>query len=405
MRNLLLVLVVTVAAIAAWLWLRPAAPPPAPVQVAAAAPAPPVPPLPLAPRPAAPPPLPAAPPLAAGFCDPDDSKGFYEIHHTLRGLLSKKPPAEAASWVQAALDTEKTDPERHLEALRKARALLPRDPALGWAIAAATRNAPELDEAIDGLTDYLAADPSPDLARLKALLEVQRDIQRDYARVERSGATLLWPRDALTPVQADELLYTVNRALDDAALLTGTDRRRQLTVVAYPGHSELLAVSCTRAWTAAVYDGTLRVVLSARDGGADLKIVRHETLHAQASRFASKAPRWFHEGLAQSFAQQTDRRRGWPLMVKNRTWVPFSSLDGSFQAFEQSDDASLAYVQSYAMVELMRDCGTDGAISRAIADFQDGLSTDAVLERACGRPVTGEQLLDFMAKKLSAGGG
>jgi len=400
MRNLLLLLIVTAAAIAAWLWLRPA---PAAPQVQAAVPPP------AAPSPAPPPapkpePLaaaaPPAPPLAAGFCDPDDSKGFYEIRHTLRGLLTKKPAAEAAAWVQTALDTEKTDPERHVAALRKARALLPRDPALGWAIAAATRHSPDLDEAIDGLSDYLAADPSPDLARLRALLEVQRDIQRDYARVERSGATLLWPREALTPVQADDLLYAVNRSLDDAALLTGTERRRQLTVVAYPGHSELLAVSCTRAWTAAVYDGTLRIVLSARDGGADAKIVRHETLHAQVSRFASKAPRWFHEGLAQSFADQTDRRRGWPLMVKNRVWVPFSSLDGSFQAFEQNEDASLAYVQSYAMVELMRECGTDAAVARAIEDFQQGLTTDAVLQRACGRPVTGEQLLDFMARKL-----
>ncbi|MBL8955308.1 MAG: hypothetical protein JNK82_31330, partial [Myxococcaceae bacterium] len=348
------------------------------------------------------PPPPQAPPIAAGFCDPDDSKTFYEIHHTLRGLLAKRPSAEAAALVREALDTEKSDPERHLEAVRRARVLLPRDPALGWAIAAATRQLPDLDEAIEGLGDYLAADPSPDLARLKALLEVQRDIHTGYQRLERGGTTLMWPRDALTLVQVDELLYTVNRALDEAAQLTGTERRRKLTVVAYPGHSELLAVTCTRAWTAAVYDGTLRVVLSQKGGGADLKIVRHETLHAQVSRFANKAPRWFHEGLAQSFAQQTDRKRGWPLMVKNKVWIPFTSLDGSFQAFEQSEDASLAYVQSYAMAELMRDCGGDAAISRAIDGFQAGETTDAVLQGACGRPVTGEQLLEFMARPTGA---
>src|SRR5512134_290986 len=98
MRNLLLLLGVTAGALLAWWWLRPA---PRVARVLAEAPA----------QTQAPPPpgpavdagrtpaagdLPPAPPLAAGFCDPDDAQPFYEIKHTLRGLLRRGPGAALA---------------------------------------------------------------------------------------------------------------------------------------------------------------------------------------------------------------------------------------------------------------------------------------------------------------------
>ncbi len=234
---------------------------------------------------------------------------------------------------------------------------------------------------------------------------VQRDIQRDYLRQERGGLTLLWPREVLTARQADDLLASVDRNLDDAAALTGTRRRERLTVVVYPSRSELLAVSCVRAWTAALYDGTLRVVAQPTEAGVDLKVVRHETLHAQLSPLAPQAPRWFHEGLAQSFAQEKEPRAAWAAMVRNRTWVPFRSLDASFQEFSSNDDAGLAYAQSYAMVELMRELGTDGAVSTALAAFRSGADTPAALARACGRSeVTGGDLLEFLRRRLQPAG-
>lgn len=396
MRNILLAATVAAALLAAWLWLReeerapapPPAPPPARVEA----------PVPDAATPPRPEPKPAPTPAAlpnAGFCSADEGPTSITIRHTLEGLLRRSADDKSlASVLREALDA--SDARSRLEAVRRARRLKPRDPALGWELAALTRSTPDVEDAIDGLTDYLSADPNPELLRLRALLEVQRDIQKGYSRVERGGTTVLFAPEALTASQADDVLDRVNRFLDDAARLSGTPRRSALTVVVYPGRSELLAVTCVRSWTAGVYDGTLRLVAP-----VEPKVLQHETLHAQVSKHASAAPRWFHEGLAQSFANQTDRRARWGMMVKNRTYVPFSSLDGTFQAFEASEDAALAYTQSYAMVELMRDCGGDAAVSRAIDAFQRGDKTEAVLMQACGRPVTGNDLLDFMAKRLS----
>ena len=46
-------------------------------------------------------------------------------------------------------------------------------------------------------------------------------------------------------------------------------------------------------------------------------------------------------------------RRELQLLVKNRTYIPFASLDASFLAFDGAGEAGLAYFQSEAMIELL----------------------------------------------------
>ena len=317
-------------------------------------------------------------------------------------LAARRPRAAWPQIAVAQLADTLGDFETRLAALRRARLLLPDEPALGWAIAQALRDTADLDEAIAGLATYLAVEKSPPIARMRARLLIQRDIQRDFRRHSRGGLTLLWPAEALSTAQADETLGAILRALDDAARLTSTPRRKQLTAIVYADHSELLAVSCAQAWTGGLYDGTLRLVAAPElREGVDPIALRHESLHAQLSPSSSRAPRWFQEGLAQSFAGEAGRVRGqWRLMVKNRSWIPFSSLDGTFQIFEANSDASLAYAQSLALVELLRDSGGDAAIAEAVRAFQEGANTSAALARACRHEVTGAELLAFLERRL-----
>lgn len=321
--------------------------------------------------------------------------------------LSARLPASPYPLLAAALAAEGLGAvEQRTDALRAARKLLPEAPALGWALAQATRESPDLDEAIEGLATYLSAEPSPPVARLRARLSIQRDLQRDDLRRTVQGVTLLWPPDTLSQSQADAVLAAVDGALDEAAQLTGTRRRRQLTVVLYPGRSELLAVSCVQSWAGGLFDGTLRLIAAPEQPlGVDARALRHETLHAQLSPLAPHAPKWFHEGLAQSFAGAAARARPqWALMVRSQSWIPFSSLDGSFQVFEASADANLAYAQSLGLVEYLRETGGDGAIAEAIRAFGDGADTATALARGCRRPeVTGSDLLAFLSRRLEQG--
>jgi tetratricopeptide (TPR) repeat protein len=315
--------------------------------------------------------------------------------------------APCQPWLQAALALTAEaagETEAQLSALRRLRTLLPKEPGVDWALVTALRESADLDEPIEALDRYLAVDPVPGLQRLRARLSVQRELQHDYHRSTRGGLTLLWAPEAITAAQAEALLSTIDQSLDGAAQLAGTPRRRRLTVVVYPGRSELLAVSCVQSWAGGLYDGTLRLVASTDPRlGVRPQALVHEALHAQLSPAAGRAPLWFHEGLAQSFAGEVPEALPlWRLMVKNKSWIPFESLSGSFQVFDSSEDARLAYAQSLALVELLREQGGEGAVAEALRAFQEGESTQGALRRALRRPeLTGEELLAFIEGRLA----
>ena len=378
-----------------------------------------------------------SPPLAPinfadGFCSKTGSEQF-ELRYTPARLVNEfvmKPPAGSEEQVAAiragnfqrdatlrrnaarevatrwpdslaaqAFLAKEAHGEERLAAIRRARKIAPRDPAMGWAIAEETRHSADLDEAIDGLTAYLGEAKVAGISRLRARLEVARSIQQDYQRESRNGVTVLWAPGTLTNGQGAELASTVDRALDDAAKFTGTSRRGSLTVIVYPSRSELLAVTCAPAWAGGIYDGALRLIAAPTPEGVKASTVRHETLHAQLTPNAPNSPLWFDEGVAQSFDRRDDPP-AWRLMVKNKTWIPFSSLNESFYTFEGSD-VSLAYAQSYAMVEMMREYGGDDAISIAREALASGADTPGVLARACRRSeVTGADLLAYLAHRL-----
>jgi hypothetical protein len=318
-------------------------------------------------------------------------------------LAQRHPNSQWPQVMIALLAKASGRTEVELAALRRARVLVPHEPSLGLAIALATRFSPELDEAIDGLSDFLASEDAPPLARLRARLEVQRDIQQPFSRRSRAGITMLWPPDALSSRQADEVMLAIDQALTDAARLVGSSRRDALTVVVYPGRSELLAVSCVPTWAGGLYDGTLRLVAAPGDPlGVRAKTLLHETLHAQLSPLASSAPKWFQEGVAQAFAKEGEQAWSqWALMVRTHVWVPFDSLDGSFTVLS-SGDAQLAYAQSLGMVDFLQERCGPGALAEAIVAFQGGATTPAALARACHREIAGAELLEFLAARLSA---
>lgn len=312
---------------------------------------------------------------------------------------SEGAASAAVQVVRALADRRRGDAEGEETALRKAFSLARSDPAIGIALALALRQRPELDEAIAGLEAYLAVEPGEaPLVRLLARLQLQRDLHAGYSRRERDGVVLLFEPAALSEADAEALLAAVAKDLADAARLTGTERRPRLLVVVYPGREELLAVSCVQAWTAALYDGVLR--LSARPDASrrvDAEEARHEALHAQLDTVTGNPPRWFEEGLAQYFAgeQGPEPRRLRALMRRNRTYIPFGSLIDSFQVFEAGPDAGLAYAQSLAMVEWLVDRAGTQAIAKAVAALRTDDQAD-VLALAFGRPVTGDEFLAWL---------
>jgi hypothetical protein len=88
--------------------------------------------------------------------------------------------------------------------------------------------------------------------------------------------------------------------------------------------------------------------------------------------------------------------------VRNRNWIPFASLDGSFQVFEKGSDANLAYAESLALVDYLRETAGEGAIAEALRAFREGADTPTALARASHRAeVTGADRLEYLARRLA----
>ncbi len=266
--------------------------------------------------------LPSLPKLTSGFCEPPNEK--------------QSPIKRTATEVQA---------------LNRVFSVL-HTPAFASA-------APLLDAYLAAHTDDLR------MSRLRARLRAQIDVQDGFALHTLQGVALAYPPDAISAGDAWNLVGTITDALNDAAQLTGTVRRETLFAIAYRDRSELLAVTCVQAWAIGVYDGSLRVTLDTLQKDREL---RHEAMHAQLGPLVHNAPRWWDEGVAQYFEGRGTLRwnEGLALMVRNKTYIPFKSLEGTFSAFEGNEDAALAYDQSHAMVQLLVERQGESVIARAV---------------------------------------
>ena len=272
------------------------------------------------------------------------------------------------------------------------------DPAIAFALATtATRNGRSA-LALEALRAYARDYPDDPWAEgMLPLLERRAAAEASMAELEHAGVTLRYPRSF---ARAEELHQQVLEGLGAAGEMLGTERRPILTVVLYPSREVLLQATCGPEWTGGLYDGSLRL-----DGGAEpsrlATTVRHESLHAQLAYVAPRAPLWLHEGLAQVMEGRVpaDLERTLSLMARERTYVPFASLEGSFVVIDDAESARFAYHQSYAMVAALLEREGPEALRRAVAHLSGGGDPRALLQAMTTRPFTGDELLDWVAQR------
>lgn len=374
---------------------------------------------PLAMVPAEPAPAPAAPSLAApatppaaptppvgarwfGFCPvAGESPASVRPHELSVSVDGEHAEALRQAFADLHAADARGEPEAAADALRRAAQLVPREPTIALALGRRLASTPDLGGARDALAIYLAARPGDrDAARLAARLGTAIEIQDGYGRRDRRGVTVLASRD----VDAESLLALVDTSLDDASRLLGVPRRGSLTVVVYPSRSELLAVSCVPPWSIGLYDGTLRLVADVMTTpDARWRLVRHESLHAALAVAAPRAPTWLHEGSAQYFAGELTpgHRHSYRLMARDRTYIPFASIEGSFLGFDASDDAGLAYHQSRAMIDALVERRGERVIADAVAYLRGAEATSGLVE-AIGGGFRGDDLLAYLARYAEA---
>lgn len=145
-------------------------------------------------------------------------------------------------------------------------------------------------------------------------------------------------------------------------------------------------ITSSPEWSGGVYDGKIRLPI----GGAteltpQLKaVLSHEYTHVVVNEIArGNVPTWLNEGLAEYQGRKVFNPPMAELgrAAKNGGYVDFSSLEGSFSGFSNKQ-ASLAYQQSYSLVNYM--IATFGwfNVKQILVNLGTGMSVDAAISQA-----------------------
>jgi hypothetical protein len=207
-----------------------------------------------------------------------------------------------------------------------------------------------------------------------------------FEQVTTGNITIAWESKELespyeAPLRPIALAHAVAGALEEAAVLTGTDRREKLTVIVYAGTKDFQERMKAPAWVGGLYDGAaVHLVANLRaDVGVVMADLRHEVMHAQIHAAIGCVPFWFNEGLANYLAGMTSPRE-WAAMV--RTGEPFDlRLLRDPEVFEvKTETAARMYGVSTAMIAFLVHRGGEVALREAVRIAQSADSRERALD-------------------------
>lgn len=231
------------------------------------------------------------------------------------------------------------------------------------------------------------------ITKLKRELAVEGSMERDYS------SKFVISYDAATKSHlAGDILDTLEDAYNSVGRDLATFPGGRIPVILYT-KKDYKSVTAGPDWSGGLYDGKIRLPIGgAQELSAQLKAVLfHEYTHVVVQDITGgNCPTWLNEGLAELEGRKIFNH---PLAelgkaAKSGKFVSFAKLEGGFTGLG-SKEASLAYQQSYSLVNFMVESygwpkvneillnlragmNSSAAIKKAMADF--GLDFDGVIE-------------------------
>lgn len=233
-------------------------------------------------------------------------------------------------------------------------------------------------------------------------------IPATYETITAANITVAWdPAEVVGPYDAPlrpvSLAFAVAGLLEEAAQLTGTDRRASLAVIVDATPEAFHARMRTPAWVDGLYDGAA-VHLAAKpnlDLGVRMSTLRHEVMHAQMHATVGCTPFWFNEGLASYFAGSVPTRE-WMTML--RTGEPFdlARLREPAVLDLEAENAARMYAVSLAMVLYIVHARGELGLREAVrvAQAADSIPTALELWSRTQPNIDYRAILDMLAQRI-----
>ncbi|HEV2117173.1 MAG TPA: tetratricopeptide repeat protein [Terriglobales bacterium] len=224
----------------------------------------------------------------------------------------------------------------------------------------------------------------PDATVQQYLAKAQREVatEADFSQSETGHFTLRYEGHQTSDEFRRQLLQALDADYNDLSSQLDAQPRYSIPVVLYT-EQEFFDVTQAPGWTNAINDGKLRIPVSGlTEMTPELaRVLKHELAHSFINQLsAGRCPQWLHEGIAQVLEPRTTApfgRRLGQLMTDHQA-LPFNMLEGSFIRFS-TPEARLAYDESLAAAEYIRDTYGMDDLVRVLRRIAEGSSTEAAL--------------------------
>lgn len=237
-------------------------------------------------------------------------------------------------------------------------------------------------EAVDAWKKSLALKPDDKVTAMLQKVDRETKAEADFRQQETAHFVLRYEGSQAS----DSLRGQIVGVLEEhyKALLNdlGAAPRNSISVSLYTQEA-FFDVTQVSAWTSALNDGKLRIPVSGMTNATPelVRVLRHELTHSFVQQIThGNVPQWINEGLAQLEEPKSSAPVGarLALLFASGQQISLNRLEGSFLSYSR-EEASVAYAESLAAVEYIRNTYGMSDLSRILVRLGQGESIEAAL--------------------------
>lgn len=211
----------------------------------------------------------------------------------------------------------------------------------------------------------------------------QAKVEADFLSDASTHFNMRYEGDKASPQLRDQILTVLERHFDDLVSSMGLLPRDPISVVLYTNQT-YFDVTQAPSWTAALNDGKLRIPI---EGLAQVtpelsRVLKHELAHSFIRQATNgRCPVWLNEGFAQLVEPRSasQYRSQLARLFASGNETPLDALEGSFIGYN-SNQAAIAYIESLAYVEYIRDTYGVNRISDVMRYLSEGETAEGALK-------------------------
>ena len=237
-------------------------------------------------------------------------------------------------------------------------------------------------DAITAWKHSLQLQPDDAVQALLSRAEREQAAESGFGEQESSHFTLRFEGGQTSPTLRRQLLETLEAEYGELSGTLGGAPRDPISVTLYTNQA-FFDVTAAPAWTGALNDGKLRIPIEGKEAvDSELaRVLKHELAHSFINQIThGRCPVWLNEGVAMMVEPRSSAGYGRDLarVFASGSYVPLNQLEGSFMNFTPQQ-AAVAYAESLAAVEYIRDTYGMSDVVRILQRIGEGASTESAL--------------------------